>query len=99
MSEGIPVDSVIGAVLQGEAKVVVEVQHIHPIRVGQSGTVEIGFNHIITQQRSLVLNLGRKQGIYHERKLASLKTPNVYVWLCWAGLYLRHQESTSNPLS
>lgn len=59
MSEGVPVDSIINAVLQREAKVVVQVQHIHFVRVGQSTTVKIGFNHIITQQRSLVLNLGR----------------------------------------
>lgn len=63
-------DSIIGAVLQGGTKVEVEVQHIHPIRVGQSATVEIRLNHIITQQSSLVLNLGRKRGkeIFNERK-------------------------------
>lgn len=57
MGEGIPVDPISGAVLQGEPEVEVEVQHIHPIRVSQSPTVEVGFNHIVTQLGSLVLNL------------------------------------------
>lgn len=57
MSEGIPVDSIPGAVLQGEAEVEVEVQHIQPERVGQSPAVEVGFNYVVTQLGSLVLNL------------------------------------------
>lgn len=59
VSQGVPVDSVARAVLQREAEVVVQVQHVHFVPVGQSGAVEIGFYHIVTQQRSLVLNLGR----------------------------------------
>lgn len=70
MSEGVPVDSILRAVLQREAKVEVQVQHVPLVRVGQSGAVEIGFNHIIAQERSLVLNLGReregKEG-FHEK--------------------------------
>lgn len=57
MGEGVPVDSVIGAVLQGEAELEVEVQHILPVAVSQSPTVEVGFNHIVTQLGSLVFNL------------------------------------------
>lgn len=41
-------DSVLGAMLQGEAELEVEVQHIHPIKVSQSPTVKVGFNHVVT---------------------------------------------------
>lgn len=80
MSEGVPVDSIISAVLQREAKVVVQVQHIHFVRVGQSTTVKIAFNHIITQQRSLVLNPGRtaEEKVFHERRQLSLKRLNMH---------------------
>lgn len=57
MGNGIPVDSVLRTMLQGEAKLEVEVQHIHPVGIGQSPAVEVGFNHIVTQLGSLVLNL------------------------------------------
>lgn len=102
MSEGVPVDSVISAVLQREAKVVVQVQHIHFIRVGQSAAVKVGFNHIIAQQRSLVLNLGRtaqetgrERGVSPEKRVEFGKTKHA--WL--VTVYLRHQESTFNPFS
>ena len=57
VSEGVPVDSVLGAMLQGEAELEVEVQYIHSIKVTQSPAVKVGFYHVVTQLGSLVLNL------------------------------------------
>lgn len=65
MGEGVPVDSVMRAVLQGEAELEVEVQHIHPVAVSQSSAVEVGFNHIVTQLGSLVCNLKRNRERLH----------------------------------
>lgn len=57
MGKGVPVDSVLRTMVQEEAELEVEVQHIHPVGVSQSAAVEVGFNHIVTQMWSLVLNL------------------------------------------
>lgn len=57
MSDGIPVDSIVGAVLQGESELEVEVQHIQPVRVSQSPTVKVGYDYIVTQLGNLVLDL------------------------------------------
>lgn len=61
VGEGVPVDSVAGAVLQGEAEVVVEVQHVQLVGVGQGAAVEVGLDHVVAQQGSLVLNLEGKE--------------------------------------
>lgn len=50
-------DSIFCTMVQGEAELEVEVQHIHPMEVSQSPTVEVALNHVITQLGSLVLNL------------------------------------------
>lgn len=47
-----------------------KVQHIHPIGIGQSSTVEVGFNHIVAQLGCLVLNLRQMT----EGKALRLKT-------------------------
>lgn len=57
MGKSIPVDSVLCTMVQGEAKLEVEVQHIHPIGISKGPAVEVSFDHIITQLRGLVLNL------------------------------------------
>lgn len=61
MGNGVPVDSVRRTMLQGEAELEVEVQHIHPVGVSQNPAVEVGFDHIVTQVRSLVLNLRKER--------------------------------------
>lgn len=57
MGDGVPVDAVVGAILQGEAKAEVEVQNVPLIGVGQSPAVEVRLNHIVTEIWGFVLNL------------------------------------------
>lgn len=57
VSQGVPVGPILCAMLQGEAEMKVEVQHIQPIGISQSPAIVIGFNHIITQVGRLVLDL------------------------------------------
>lgn len=57
MSDGIPVDSILGTVLQGESELEVEVQHIQPVRVSQRPTVKVGDDYIVTQLGNLVRDL------------------------------------------
>lgn len=90
MGQGVPVDPVVGAVLQRVAEVVVEVQNVHPKRVGNIPTEEVCLDDIMAGLRSLVFNLGSKQG----NKAGELGQ-------VWTGLPvgLWDQEATSHPLS
>lgn len=59
MGHGVPVDTVVGAVLQGEAEVEVEVQNVPLVGVGQSPAVEVCLDHIVTELWGFVLNLNK----------------------------------------
>jgi len=62
VGHGVPVDAVPRAVLQGEAELEVEVQHVQSVGAGQSTAEEVGLNHIVTQLRSPVLDLRGRRG-------------------------------------
>ncbi|TNN50490.1 hypothetical protein EYF80_039300 [Liparis tanakae] len=64
VGEGVPVDAVPGAMLQGKAELEVEVQHVQPVGAGQSTAEEVGLDHVVAEVSSRVRNLrrGRRRG-------------------------------------
>lgn len=83
MGQGIPVDTIAGAVMQGEAEVEVEVQHVHPKRVGQSAAVKVGLNDIVAELGSLVFNLRsgkQKEQHWGSRRVLERTNPSSILW-------------------
>lgn len=75
VSQGVPMDAVFGAVLQEEAEVEVEVQHVHLEGFSQNSAVEVCFDHVMTQMGRLVRDLLRSR--------ATMLTPLVQFEIKW----------------
>lgn len=96
MGDGVPVDSVIHPMLQGEAEVEVEVQHIYPMGVSQSPAVEVGRDHIVAHTGGFVFNLRRKR----TQIQAEPTSVNNHLWVFYIHavvLYPWHEETTVDP--
>lgn len=61
MRQGVPMNPVAAAVMQGVSEIVVEVQNIYTKGVGKSPAEEVCLDNILTKLCSFVFNLGSTQ--------------------------------------